>query len=66
MSEEDKAAVRTIALEVINDYRDRGCPEPDPIGPKLLQEMMPGPTARFRARGEPLNYTGRAAGRRGP
>jgi 4-hydroxyacetophenone monooxygenase len=40
MSEEDKAAVRTIALEVIAGYRDRGCPEPDPIGPALLQEMM--------------------------
>ena len=26
MSEEDKAAVRKIALEVIADYRDRGCP----------------------------------------
>ena len=31
MSEEDKAAVRKIALEVIADYRDRGCPEPEPI-----------------------------------
>src|SRR3954453_18574986 len=40
MSEEDKAAVRKIALEVIADYRDRGCPEPEPIGPDLLQEMM--------------------------
>jgi 4-hydroxyacetophenone monooxygenase len=40
MSEEDKAAVRKIALEVIADYRDRGCPQPEPIGPALLQEMM--------------------------
>jgi 4-hydroxyacetophenone monooxygenase len=40
MSEEDKAAVRKIALEVIADYRDRGCPEPEPIGAELLQEMM--------------------------
>jgi len=40
MSEEDKATVREIALEVIADYRDRGCPEPEPIGPELLQEMM--------------------------
>jgi 4-hydroxyacetophenone monooxygenase len=40
MSEEDKAAVRKIALEVIADYRDRGCPEPEPIGPELLPEMM--------------------------
>jgi 4-hydroxyacetophenone monooxygenase len=40
MSEEDKAAARKIALEVIADYRDRGCPEPEPISPELLQEMM--------------------------
>src|ERR1700730_12402289 len=40
MSEEDKAAVRKIALEVIAGYRDRGCPEPEPIGQDLLQEMM--------------------------
>jgi len=40
MSEEDKATARKIALEVIADYRDRGCPEPEPIGPELLQEMM--------------------------
>src|SRR6202022_2946499 len=40
MSEEDKAAARKIALEVIADYRDRGCPEPEPIGADLLQEMM--------------------------
>jgi 4-hydroxyacetophenone monooxygenase len=25
---------------VIADYRDRGCPEPEPIGAELLQEMM--------------------------
>ncbi|MBV8928811.1 MAG: NAD(P)-binding domain-containing protein [Mycobacteriaceae bacterium] len=40
MSEDDKAAVRQIALGVIAGYRDRGCPEPDPIGPDLLKEMM--------------------------
>ncbi len=40
MSEEDKAAVRKIAVEVIADYRDRGCPEPEPIGADLLHEMM--------------------------
>lgn len=40
MSEQDKAAVRKIALEVIADYRDRGCPEPEPIGAELLHEMM--------------------------
>src|SRR4029450_11727092 len=40
MSEEDKAAVRKTALEVTAASRDRGCPEPDPIGPELLREMM--------------------------
>ena len=40
MSEEDKAAVRKIALEVIADYRDRGCPEPEPVSAELLHEMM--------------------------
>ena len=40
MSEDDKAAVRTLALKVIADYRDRGCPEPEPIGAELLKEMM--------------------------
>jgi 4-hydroxyacetophenone monooxygenase len=40
MSDEDKSAVRKIALEVIADYRDRGCPEPEPVGPALLKEMM--------------------------
>jgi 4-hydroxyacetophenone monooxygenase len=40
MSEEDKDAARTLALEVIRDYRERGCPEPEPIAPELLHEMM--------------------------
>jgi 4-hydroxyacetophenone monooxygenase len=40
MSEEDKAAARKLALEVIADYRDRGCPDPEPIGGELLKEMM--------------------------
>jgi 4-hydroxyacetophenone monooxygenase len=40
MSEDDKTAVRKIALEAIADYRDRGCPEPEPINAELLQEMM--------------------------
>ena len=38
-AEEDKAAVRKIALEVIADYRDRGCPEPEP-SPGYTREMM--------------------------
>jgi len=40
MSEEDKAEVRCLALDVIRDYRDRGCPEPEPVSPELLHEMM--------------------------
>ena len=40
MSEEDKAAVRALALPIIADYRDRGCPDPEPVSPELLKEMM--------------------------
>lgn len=40
MSEDDKAAARALALRVIADYRDRGCPEPAPVDGALLKEMM--------------------------
>jgi len=40
MTEEDKAEARALALEVIRDYRDRGCPEPEPISAELVHEMM--------------------------
>ena len=40
MSEEDKARARAEALPVITDYRDRGCPEPAPLPPELIREMM--------------------------
>jgi 4-hydroxyacetophenone monooxygenase len=40
MTEEDKAEARALALDVIRAYRDRGCPEPDPISRELLKEMM--------------------------
>ena len=40
MSEEDKARAREIALPVIADYRDRGCPVPAPLPPELVREMM--------------------------
>ncbi|MEZ5383806.1 MAG: NAD(P)/FAD-dependent oxidoreductase [Microthrixaceae bacterium] len=40
LSEEDRAAVRALALDIIADYRDRGCPEPEPISPDLMREMM--------------------------
>ena len=40
MSEEDKAAARALALDIIGDYRDRGCPEPAPIDRARLKQMM--------------------------
>jgi 4-hydroxyacetophenone monooxygenase len=40
MSEDDKSRARAEALPVIADYRDRGCPEPAPLPPELLKEMM--------------------------
>lgn len=40
MTEEDRAEARTLALDVIRDYRDRGCPEPEPVSSELLREMM--------------------------
>ena len=72
MSEEDKAAVRKIALEVIADYRDRGCPEPEPIGPELLQEMMqwlvcePVPPNTCRCCSRRWNSTAETVERSGP
>ncbi|MFV8264707.1 flavin-containing monooxygenase [Mycolicibacterium peregrinum] len=40
MSEEDKARYREVALPVIADYRDRGCPVPDPLPAELVREML--------------------------
>jgi 4-hydroxyacetophenone monooxygenase len=40
MPEADKAAARALALDVIRDYRDRGCPEPAAVEPALLHRMM--------------------------
>lgn len=40
MSEDDKARARAEALQVIVDYRDRGCPQPAPLPPALVKEMM--------------------------
>jgi 4-hydroxyacetophenone monooxygenase len=40
MTDDDKAAVRSLALDVIRGYRDAGCPEPTPISAELLHEMM--------------------------
>ena len=40
MSEDDRARARAAALPVIADYRDCGCPEPEPLSPDLIREMM--------------------------
>lgn len=40
MSEEDKARARTVALPIIADYRDRGCPVPEPLSDDLVREML--------------------------
>src|ERR1700736_4995045 len=40
MSEQDQAAARKLAFDVIRDYRDRGCPEPGPIDADRLKRMM--------------------------
>ncbi len=40
MGEEEKAQARAFALDVIRAWRDRGCPEPAPVGPALLKRMM--------------------------
>lgn len=40
MSEEDKAEVRRIALDIIRDYRDRGFTLPPPPSAELIHEMM--------------------------
>ncbi len=40
MSEEDKAEIRKIALDIIREYRDRGCTLPPPPSRELIHEMM--------------------------
>lgn len=40
MSEEDKARARAAALPAIEEYRDRGCPQPAPLSPDLIKEML--------------------------
>ncbi len=40
MSEDALADARALALGIIADYRDRGCPEPTPVDPGMLHRMM--------------------------
>jgi 4-hydroxyacetophenone monooxygenase len=39
-SEEQSAQVRELAVGIVADWRDRGCPEPEPVSAELLHEMM--------------------------
>ncbi len=40
LGEPEKAAVRAAALDVIRDWRDRGCPPPEAPAPQIVHEMM--------------------------
>lgn len=40
MAPEDLRAARELALGIIIDWRDRGCPEPEPLADGLLEQMM--------------------------
>jgi 4-hydroxyacetophenone monooxygenase len=40
LSDEDKRAARELAFGIIRDYRDRGCPDPEPVEPTLVKRMM--------------------------
>lgn len=40
MEPEAQAAARKLALDVILDWRDRGCPEPEPVPPEMVRQMM--------------------------
>lgn len=40
MDPDDQRAARELALGVILDWRDRGCPEPEPLADGLLERMM--------------------------
>lgn len=40
MTEDDKAEVRALAVELIGAYRDNGCLEPRPLSGELVHEMM--------------------------
>ena len=35
-----QAIVRAMALQVLIDYRDRGCPAPPPLAPEALREIL--------------------------
>lgn len=35
-----QASARAFALDVIRDWRDRGCPEPEPVPPEMVKQLM--------------------------
>jgi 4-hydroxyacetophenone monooxygenase len=40
LTDDDKAAVRAMALQALRDYRDRGCTLPPPPAPETIRAMM--------------------------
>src|SRR5262245_55750494 len=40
VSPEAQQALRELAVPIIRDHRDRGCPEPAPLAPEVIREMM--------------------------
>ncbi len=40
MSPDDLVAARELALRIVIEWRDRGCPEPEPLADGLLERMM--------------------------
>jgi 4-hydroxyacetophenone monooxygenase len=40
MTPEQQQAVRDLALPILRDFRDRGCPEPPPLPPDVVREIM--------------------------
>ncbi len=40
MPPEDQTRARALALGVVRDWRDRGCPEPEPISTEMLKQLM--------------------------
>jgi 4-hydroxyacetophenone monooxygenase len=58
LSEEDKAGIRALALDVIRDHRDRGCPDtPAPASTwattSTATASSPATTGRSSSRGSP-------------
>lgn len=40
MDPQAQREARSFALRVVTEWRDRGCPEPDPISPAMLKRLM--------------------------